>query len=428
MNQAEKAPLAAVQKLGQRLRGNLQDYDSLLAQAGARDIVILGETSLGTEEFCQTRVDITRRLIEEKGFEAVAVDADALDAQALNRLVDGVGADAPGRTVHGSGNAPFWSWPNRALLPFLSWLRSHNRAYAKAVGFYGLDSQDFYGAASEALAFLQATYPQAAPQAGRCLDRLSHLGRHRWAASGRSGPLPDAYRQALVSHLLQSRTRRYHLLRSIRETALGAGFQAQRSGQTADTAGDYYRLLCNPDDAFWDLREVQMADGLFALQQHLREQGGRGKVVVWAHSLSGGDASGIHSGRHGQPCSLGQLTRARVGPDACLLVGLTTHGGSVTVAADWGGRPQQRPLPPAAEGSLESLLYRSGLERAYLPLNRAEAGPLRQVMLQRAIGLAYPSEQVGHYFHGAPARQFDALFHFDRTSALGLTPRIANTG
>jgi erythromycin esterase-like protein len=62
------------------LTGAKDDYDPLLDLIGDARVVLLGEASHGTHEFYRERARITRRLIEEKGFGAVAVEADRPDA------------------------------------------------------------------------------------------------------------------------------------------------------------------------------------------------------------------------------------------------------------------------------------------------------------------------------------------------------------
>lgn len=56
--------------------GDHDDYDALLERIGDARLVLIGEASHGTHEFYRERAKITRRLIEEKGFQAVAVEAD----------------------------------------------------------------------------------------------------------------------------------------------------------------------------------------------------------------------------------------------------------------------------------------------------------------------------------------------------------------
>lgn len=59
--------------------------DTLLDLVGGAQFVLIGEASDGTHDFYAARARITRRLIEEKGFAAVAVEADWPDAYRVNR-------------------------------------------------------------------------------------------------------------------------------------------------------------------------------------------------------------------------------------------------------------------------------------------------------------------------------------------------------
>src|SRR6266536_1298472 len=76
------------------LEGSSDDYNSLLDLIGNSRFVLLGEASHGTHEFYRERAQITKRLIEEKGFTAVAVEADWPDAYRINRFVRGASRDA----------------------------------------------------------------------------------------------------------------------------------------------------------------------------------------------------------------------------------------------------------------------------------------------------------------------------------------------
>ena len=69
-------PLAspdALRAAATRLDGDDGDHDALLAMAAGRDFVLLGEASHGTRVFYAMRAAITRRLVEELGFDAIAV-------------------------------------------------------------------------------------------------------------------------------------------------------------------------------------------------------------------------------------------------------------------------------------------------------------------------------------------------------------------
>lgn len=65
------------------------DWDKLIHQVKNSKFVLLGEASHGTSEFYTARVEITKKLIQEKGFTFVAVEGDWPACKAINRYVKG---------------------------------------------------------------------------------------------------------------------------------------------------------------------------------------------------------------------------------------------------------------------------------------------------------------------------------------------------
>src|SRR5688500_6476765 len=119
------------------------DHDRILAFIGDAPLVLLGEATHGTHDFYATRARITRALIEERGFSAVAIEGDWPDTYRVNRYVQGEdgGADAVD-ALSGFERFPTWMWRNNAVVDFIGWLRAHNAGIAelaRRVGFYGLD-------------------------------------------------------------------------------------------------------------------------------------------------------------------------------------------------------------------------------------------------------------------------------------------------
>jgi erythromycin esterase-like protein len=123
MNTATLAELSqeiltsAVRKAAQPLRGAADDYDALLEFIGDARFVLIGEATHGTHEFYRERAQITKRLIREKGFVAVAVEADWPDAYRVNRYVRGRGNDAEAiDALDGFKRFPTWMWRNADVL------------------------------------------------------------------------------------------------------------------------------------------------------------------------------------------------------------------------------------------------------------------------------------------------------------------------
>jgi predicted phosphoribosyltransferase len=145
------------------------DFDALFDRIGDAGLVLLGEASHGTDEFYRLRADITRRLVEERGFNVIAVEADWPDAYRVNRYVRGDDADADAeQALSGFQRFPTWMWRNTVVRDFATWLRRYNDALAHAearVGFYGLDLYSLHGSIEAVLDYLERTDPAAAARA-----------------------------------------------------------------------------------------------------------------------------------------------------------------------------------------------------------------------------------------------------------------------
>jgi erythromycin esterase-like protein len=119
--------------------------------------------------------------------------------------------------------------------------------------------------------------------------------------------------------------------------------------------------------------------------------------------------------------NVGQLVREKYGRDA-VLVGFTTHHGTVTAASDWGGVAERKRVRPALPGSCEALFHCALAARFLLTWrsNVAVGDALRDPRLERAIGVIYrpETERMSHYFQARLTQQFDAVLHFDETRAV----------
>src|SRR5256884_5436215 len=132
-----------VQEAAQPIKGGATDYDLLLKFIGAARFCLLGEATHGTQEFYRERAEITKRLIKEKGFNAIAVEADWPDAFRVNRYVRGLSDDQNAdEALSGFKRFPTWMWRNTVVLDFVEWLRDYNAslpAGATKVGSYALE-------------------------------------------------------------------------------------------------------------------------------------------------------------------------------------------------------------------------------------------------------------------------------------------------
>jgi len=144
------------------------------------------------------------------------------------------------------------------------------------------------------------------------------------------------------------------------------------------------------------------------------------KVAVWAHNSHLGDARATEAGQRGE-LNVGQLVREKYGRDT-VLIGFTTHHGTVTAASDWDQPAERKRVRPALAGSYEALFHAVQPGRFLLIMDGSDtvAEQLRAPRLERAIGVIYrpETERQSHYFLARLADQFDAVLHFDETRAV----------
>lgn len=411
-------------------------HDALIEHIGEARFVLLGEASHGTHEFYAERAAITRRLVEERGFAAVAAEADWPDATRVARWLLGRGDDTTvEEALGGFTRFPRWMWRNTVVRNLLDWAKAANDAGGGwrdagrlPVTFHGLDLYSLSASMAAVVEYLDKVDPAAA---ARARDRFACFegggddgaGYARRAAFGAG----DTCEQEVIDQLVEL------CGRALRYTGDGDGdgddagraedefFVAEQNARVIRDAEEYYRSMFGGRVRSWNLRDEHMAGTLDDLADHLsRRRGERAKLVVWAHNSHLGDARATEMTTWGER-NLGQLVRERH-PGDVVNVGFTTYDGTVTAADDWDRPARRHDVRPAPRGSHEALLHDVGLPAfALFPMDGGPvADVLRQPRLERAIGVVYrpQTERESHYFEARMADQFDVVLHLDRTSAL----------
>jgi len=414
-------PASILRAAARPLNGDAHDYDALLELVGDARFVLLGEATHGTHEFYEERARITRRLIEEKGFHAVAVEADWPDAYRVNRYVRGLGEDTDANAaLSGFQRFPNWMWRNTDVAGFVDWLREHNRKDGgKQVGFYGLDLYSLFTSIGEVLGYLEQVDPKAAAQARAryaCFDHYYEDSQHYGYTANLD--LSASCEQGVIEQLRQMQQHACDYMQ--KDGADEAFFYAQQNARLVKNAEEYYRTMFRGRVSSWNLRDSHMAETLDALAQFLTRDGEPARIVVWEHNSHIGDARATEIGEQGE-WNVGELAR-KAYDGQTRLIGFSTYEGHVTAASEWDGPAEHKQVRPGLPGSYEELLHEVGMPRFLLPLR--EESPAREVMLQRrlerAIGVIYlpHTERHSHYFAAQMARQFDAVIHIDRSTAV----------
>jgi erythromycin esterase-like protein len=414
---AQQASALAAVKAAAKPLNTPTDLQPLIDMIGDAKVVLIGEASHGTHEFYQMRAQISRFLIEQKGFNGIAVEADWHSASSINDYVRGAGdANTPEAALQNFDRFPSWMWRNTDVRDFIRWLRDYNEQIEPEeirIGFYGLDVYGMFGSIADVIEGLETIDPEAAERARdryRCFQGFDEnpqvYGYVAASDQERSCHLPA------TEQLMELVENPPHT--PLEELALSL----EQNARVVLNSEAVYRAMFEGQVSTWNLRDEHMAETVDALMTHLERQSGTAKLIIWAHNSHVGNAQATSMGARGE-FNIGQLMRERYGDDA-VLVGFSTYGGSVMAAHDWGEDPVVMRINPGMPGSYEALFHQVDMSAFLLMLRDDEitATQLQDARLQRAIGVIYrpQTERFSHYFEVMLPDQFDAIMHIDQTT------------
>jgi erythromycin esterase-like protein len=403
------------------LQGGRADHNALLDLVADAPFVLLGEGSHGTHDFYHERAEITKRLITEKGFSAVAAEADWPDAYRVNRYVRGESDDGDAdAALSGFERFPTWMWRNTVVLDFVEWLRDTNssRTPHDRTGFYGMDLYSLFNSMGAVIEYLERVDPEAARRARYRYSCFEHFGEDSQAYGyAASFDLSRSCEDEAVNQLVEMQRRAMEYLN---RTGGDDFFDAEQNARLVKNAEEYYRSMFRGRQSSWNLRDSHMVETINALVSYLRRKRREPKVVVWAHNSHLGDARATEMGARGE-LNVGQLLRQQYGSNA-ILVGFTTYTGTVTAATDWDDPGERKRVRPALPDSYELGFHEAQIPRFFVDLRNGARNTvlMSKPRLERAIGVIYrpDTERVSHYFRADMPRQFDGVYHLDETRAV----------
>ena len=394
------------------------NLDNLLQRIGDSRLVLLGEASHGTAEFYEMRARITRELVERKGFNIIAVEADWPDAACIDRYIHDSSSD-PLLESKPFSRFPTWMWANQSVLEFTHWLKAHNEKISSAeeqTGFYGLDLYSMFSSMEVVLNYLEEVDPETAEVA-----RLRYGCMMPWAndpAMYAQVTLTRQYRECekdVLDTLQNLMKKRVDYCRADGERF----FNAEQNARLVANAERYYRTMYYAENNSWNQRDQHMFE---TLKSVLKFRGPTSKAVIWEHNSHIGDARATQMSARGE-FNIGQLARQEYGDNA-YLIGFGTDHGTVAAASEWGGPMEVKQVQPSHIDSYERICHETMTDNFLLPLRK----PLQEITrnkllserLERAIGVIYrpETELQSHYFYAALPRQFDEYIWFDETRAV----------
>lgn len=401
-----------------------EDLSPLIKKIKDKKIVMLGEASHGTHEFYEWRRLISQELIQNHGFNFIAVEGDWPPCMALNKFIKQDHSTITG-TLKSFNRWPTWMWANTEIIKLARWLQDHNRNHLvkQKVGFHGLDVYSLFDSMDVVVKELGAIDPVVAEKAKNLYTCFEPYQKNEKRYAKSLFQIPEGCKKAALKAL--DETLKIRLNDLSKQESL---FDAQQNARIVKNAEDYYNTMIHGDENSWNVRDRHMMETLNHL---LRFYGKNSKAIVWAHNTHIGDHKATDMVAEGL-INVGGLAREYWG-DKVTLIGFSTYEGEVMAGSAWDGEAQVMRVPPGREKTYERFFH-----NACETLNRktlfmwlepfSENSPLTKVFGHRAIGVVYnPEFERGNYVPTALSQRYDGFIFVDQTNAvIPLTQEFAH--
>ena len=410
-----KHVIDAVQQYAYPLQ-NSEDLTPLLDAIGDARIVLLGEASHGTSEFYTTRAELSKRLIEEKGFNLIAVEGDWPASQRVNKFIKGYDKHSKSarQVLQAFERWPTWMWANEEIEQLVDWLQRFNQKNdQKKVGFYGIDVYSLWESLEEVISFLRRTDPSGIEleYAKRALSCFEPFNRHPETYAFSSLNITEACVDEVVKLLKTIRAHENNFTAE-EESDLNVKINAL----VARNAEEYYRKMVSSDEHSWNIRDEHMVEMINEVMDY---HGKDAKIIVWEHNSHIGDASATDMGPAGM-INVGQILRQQNKKEDVFAIGFGTYEGTVIASEEWGAPFKTMTVPPAKENSWEDILHRAGAADKLLIFRPENHLIFSDWIGHRAIGVVYRPdvEAFRNYVPSKISDRYDSFIYLDKTKAL----------
>ncbi|RSD26086.1 erythromycin esterase family protein [Mesobacillus subterraneus] len=408
MDRQEKL-IESIKKHGVRF-DTYDDLDAIVEAAGYKEFVLLGESSHGTSEFYTIRAEITRRLIEEKGFAIIAVEGDWPSCFTVNQYIKGFIQGDARSSLKDFDRWPTWMWANEEVLELVKWLKDYNDLAKTKVGFYGLDVYSLWESMEEIINVLEKISPEnveSAKTAFACFEPFDRRGENYAISSAYYG---EDCTEEVIRVLIDLQKKR----KSYPKDKEG-DLNLEVNSLVMLDAERYYRAMAKGGAEDWNIRDTHMVS---ALEKIMLAHGNGAKAVIWEHNTHIGDARATDMAEEGL-INVGQILREKYG-EKVFALGFGTHHGTVIASKEWGGAVEAMELPNAQSGSWEDSMHRAAAHDQYLLFSKDNEMEFSEVIDHRAVGVVYhpEMEHLGNYVPSRMAKRYDGFIYIDETSAL----------
>ncbi|AII52332.1 erythromycin esterase family protein [Hymenobacter sp. APR13] len=381
-----------------------QTVQPLIKQMRGKKVVALGEGTHGTAEFYKLRFWLTRILMEDEGFNQVALENTYADCYRLNEAMHSATIDdlKPLMKKH-----LLSIWQNRETEEMLNWMHTYNTSHLRKVELTGIDAMFGTTAAEVLREQLVRLSPEISALTEQLVQRAQYQDKVWVDLNDRSIPfkrpemLANGWAGYEATEKLEKALANVKLTRRQRPVVAGA---LQNLHHYFDT---FYQPKVNKRESSRDSLMAEMTRLL------VRDKGS--KVIVWAHDAHVSRRLAVPGDNNGG--GTGKFLE-RMFPGQYFVLGTTTATGTVAATTHRFISPLSPmaayPLEAPVAGSWEASMQALTPAVFYLNASQLQAQDVRRG--HRLVGYS-PDSGKDSYFPFKLSEAYDALLFVRTTTA-----------
>ena len=332
-------PLATTEAVG-----GLDDLAPLAGIVGSAHVVGLGDATHGTHEFFTLKLRTLQFLVQNMGFDVLAMEGSFPQFERINAYVQGGSGDIRQLLKPQAGETGYWFWQTDEFVAVIEWMRNFNMTRGSnrpPIEIVGADVYDGKTAANMVLSYLNGVDPAEASTAAQTYDQC--------VTTFQSSPCPDLrVRTMAITQQIAAKESDYVAKSSPRAFA---------DAVHASTVITQWGLINTY------LRDSYMADNVAWARDH---RGSAHKVLYWAHDehvTRGPSVYGIIT-----PFTAGTMLAQKFGSDYVPIGSATYAGRYLGPSTTNAGTLVTPMLTPAGADDYETFFHASAAPNIIVPL------------------------------------------------------------
>ena len=411
---------------------NFNHDDSIINNIPKKtDILLLGESTHGTEEFYKNRSDITKQLITYDAFNIILFETDWFNLYNVNKYIHNTSISKTAQEALSNINSfPIWLWKNNIIIDLIEWLKDFNKKSTKKVYLLGLDCYLLKESLDWLYAFLKIIDINLYNTVKSNLEFMKEYKTTKdiiQCAMNNSNIdlfIQDYFQQLLIQ--IQNNSEKYIIKCKELDIDTIAVISAEICCDVMINSYEYFKkqyLEPCGSNASWNTRDQHMLMTTMKLKDKIPNS----KIIIWAHNSHIGDATSTEQGgtdfSNNNYWNLGQMCRAMF--ENTFIIGFGTYDGSVLAAPKWSEKHNIYILNIPIEDSIEEHIYNfcksRNINNCFIDLKECKnIAPFNTKTKQRMIGVIYNSnnELQSHYITSTLCDHYDLYIFISHTSHL----------